>query len=229
MEIIPTAHFQPDIAWNGVRIGEPVIALTGLLVAAFCFFAWFRLGKIRHGDDSIRLARIFFLLTGLSTLIGAIVGHAFLYTLPFEAKMPGWLLGMIAVSALEQASIVRSGMFLGKKVQKTLTYLNIAELTLAIWFVSSSLWFPGVEIHSAFGVLLVIAPLEILQWRKTASESSRHILTGILFLVLAILPHLLKFSFGKWFSYFDIAHLLMCGAIWQFMLASEKFSLKHAV
>lgn len=222
METIPTANFQPDIAWNGIRVGEPVITLTGLLVAAFCFYAWWRLGKINTGNDSYRLSRIFFLLTGLSTVIGACVGHALLYALPFEYKMPGWLLGMIAVSALEQASIVRAE--IGRIRKKALSYLNIAELTLAIWFVSSSLWFPGVEIHSAFGVLLIIAPLEIIQWRQYQSAGSRHMLFGILFLVAAVLPHILKFSFGKWFCYFDIAHLIMCGAIWQFMLATEKYA-----
>ncbi len=225
MEILPTHNFQPDVIIWGLRLGEPVIAFTGLLVACVCFYAWYQLGKATEKTDALKLSRIFFLLTGFSTLIGAIVGHAFLYALPFAYKLPGWMLGMIAVSALEQASIVKARALLGGRLSKGLFYLNIMELTLALWFVSSTRWFPIVEIHSAFGFLLIIMPLEILLWAKTRSKASLEMLWGILWLVAAVLAHISKISFGVWCSYFDIAHLFMCVAMWKFMLAASKLSL----
>jgi len=224
MEILPTANFQPDIVLAGLRIGEPVIGLTSILVSIVCFYAWAKLGKIKSKEDALRLSRIFFLLTSLSTFIGGVVGHLFLYAFPFEFKLPGWMLGMIAVSALEQASIVKAQPILGPKTSKTLSYLNIVELTLALWFVSTSLWFPVVEIHSAFGFLLIVAPLEILLWLKTRAAGSLHILGGIGLLIGAVLVHILKISFGVWFSFFDIAHLFMCGAMWQIMRGSRGFT-----
>ncbi|MCB0524981.1 MAG: hypothetical protein H6576_08635 [Lewinellaceae bacterium] len=224
MEVIPTANFQPDISFWGLRIGEPVIAATGLLISVVCFVAWYRLGKIKDKSDSLRLSRIFFLLTGISTIVGAIVGHAFLYCLPFSFKLPGWILGMIAVSAFEQASIVKARPFLGHKKANILGYLNIAELTFTLWFVSSSLWFPAVEIHSAFGLLLIVLPLELYLLVKSKANQSRQILLGVALLVGAVLAHIFKISLGIWFSYFDIAHLFMIGAMWKFMQGSYSAS-----
>lgn len=224
MEIIPTTNFQPDIVLGGLRLGEPVIAFTSLLVSLVCFYAWVQLKKLDHQDDVLKLSRIFFLLTGFSTLIGSIVGHAFLYAVPFEFKLPGWMLGMIAVSALEQASTIRAKAFLGEKTAKFIGYLNIAELTLAMWFLSTTLWFPVVEIHSAFGFLLIVMPLEIMLWVKSRNPASRDILQGILWLVAAVLVHILKISFGVWFCYFDIAHLFMCAAMWKIMQGAAKKS-----
>lgn len=221
MEVLPTHNFQPDLIVAGLRLGEPVIALTGLLVSLLCFYAWRRLGKIAERDDALRLSRIFFLLMGLSTFIGAMVGHCFLYCLPFVFKTPGWVLGMIAVSALEQASIVKAKPQMNSRWGRVLTWLNITELTVALWFVTATLWFPGVEIHSAFGLLCIVAPLEARAFWKTRNQSSRYILQGILCLVGAAATHIWKVSLGIWFSYFDIAHLLMCGAIWFFMLGIE--------
>ena len=229
MEVLPTANFQPDVVLWSLRIGEPVIALTSILVSLTCFYAWVRLGKIVSNVDALRLSRIFFLLTGISTLIGAIVGHAFLYAFPFEFKLPGWMLGMVAISALEQASTVRAQPFLGAKLAKAIKYINIAELAIALWFVSATIWFPMVEIHSAFGFLLVIMPLEILLWVKTRAQGSREILWGILLLIGAVLAHILKISFGVWFSFFDVAHLILCAAMWKMMLGAEKWAPQQGI
>ncbi len=221
MEVLPTTNFQPDILVYGWRFGEPVVVLTGLLVMLISFYSWNRLGKVVQQDDSLKLSRIFFLLMGISTFMGSIVGHCFLYCLPFVFKSPGWLISMIAVSAFEQASIVRAGLFLGVGWSRVLSWLNIIELTLAMWFVTATLWFPGVEIHSAFGLLLIVTPLEIWMFIRKKQPGSRYILIGVLFLLGGVLIHILKFSLGIWFTYFDIGHVLMCVAFWFFMLGAE--------
>lgn len=221
MEVIPTSNFQPDILLAGIRFGEPVVALTGLLVTLVCFYAWIRLGRLSTSNDTLRLLRIFFLLMGFSTLIGAVVGHLFLYCLPFVFKSPGWVLGMISMSAFEQAVIVRAKPMLGYGWGRALTWLNIIALTLGLWFVTSTLWFPGVEIHAAFGVLCIIAPLEIILFIKFRNKGSQYLLFGLLFLVVAVLVHILKLSISVWFTFFDIGHLLMGLACWFFMLSTE--------
>jgi hypothetical protein len=234
MEVLFTANFQPDVYFWGVRVGEPMIALTSLLVASFCIFAWARLGKILsvahlrkgvpHLIDALRLFRVFFLLMGLSSFLGGLVGHAFLHHFPFIFKMPGWVLGMLAVSALEQASIARAKSFLGAGWARALTWLNVAQLTVALSFVFATLWFPAVEMHSAFGFLFVIAPLEGMMFFKSRPAVSRFVLGGILMLVGAVTMHILKLSAGVWFCFFDIAHLFMCGAVWLFMLGAERLA-----
>lgn len=199
-----------------------MIALTSLLVSLFCIFAWARIGKIPRPDASLRLFRIFFLLMGLSSFFGGIVGHAFMHCLPFVYKIPGWALGMFAVTALEQVSIMRARPLLGMAKAKALSWLNITQLVVALSVVLTTLWFPVVEIHSAFGFLLVVVPLEATIFFKTRSAVSRFVLGGILMLVGAVAMHIMKISVGVWFCYFDKAHLFMCGAVWMFMLAAER-------
>jgi len=227
MEVIPTSNFQPDILLGGIRFGEPVIALTGLIVSAVCFYAWARLGKLAASNDVLRLCRIFFLLMGFSTLIGAVVGHLFLYCLPFVFKSPGWVLGMISMSAFEQAIIVRAKPIIGDGWVRVLTWVNIIALTLGLWFVTSTLWFPGVEIHAAFGVIGIIAPLETILLLKFRNKGSQYLLLGLLFLVLAVLVHILKLSLSVWFTFFDIGHLLMSIGFWLFMFSTE-YHHRHA-
>jgi hypothetical protein len=224
MEVLPTDNFQPDVIFWGVRVGEPMVTLTSLLVASFCMFAWLRLGKIPRPDATLRLFRAFFLLMGLSSLTGGMIGHAFMHHFPLIFKTPGWVLGMLAVSALEQVSILRARPFLGARWTQALSWLNITQLMAALSFVFVTLWFPAVEIHSAVGFLLIVVPLEGMMFFKTRSTVSRYILLGISSLVGAVAVHILKLSAGVWFSYFDIAHLFMCGAIWMFMRGAERLT-----
>lgn len=226
MEVVYTENFQPDLSIWGLRIGEPVITLTSVLVAFFCFYAWVRLGKIAHAGDAHRLFRVFFILMGFSTLIGGIVGHAFMHQLPQVFKTPGWVLGMIAVSAFEQVSILRARSFLKPGSIRLLNWINVTELGIALSFVFVTLWFPAVEMHSAFGLLLVVLPLETRMYFKNKSVVSEYTLAGIGLLVASVSIHILKISAGIWFCFFDIAHLLMCGAIWMFMRGAERISIE---
>lgn len=219
MEVIGTTNFQPDLMIYGLRLGEPVIALTGLLAALVSFYAWLRLGKINSNDDSVKLSRAFFLLTGLSFLVGALAGHAFSYALPPGSKFPGFSLGIIAVSTLAQASIVRTQSLLGPSMTKFLTYLNILELVLALWIISTTIWIKVVEAHTAFGFFLIITPLEVLLLVKTNARRSREVLWGILLLAGAVSAHIFKLSAGVWFCYFDVAHLFVAAAMWKIMQA----------
>ncbi|MBL7828759.1 MAG: hypothetical protein JNJ57_19140 [Saprospiraceae bacterium] len=221
MEVIFTHNYQPDLLVWGVRMGEPVVALTGLMITFFAVYAWRRLTKAPLQDDVTRLSRFFFLFTGVSTLISAVVGHIFLYALPFAYKLPGWMSGIIAISAFEQASIVHARPFTGHRLSKALTWFNILKLTVAVWLIWSTLWFPCVEIHAALGFLCIIGPLEAYRWLKKGLKSGRKMWLGIACLFFAVLTHLLEISISKWFGYFDIAHLIMCGAIWFFMLGVE--------
>ncbi len=222
MEVIATQNFQPDIILYGIRIGEPVITLTSLMISVVCGYCWLRLGRIQPGSDALRLTRIFFALMGISTLIGGLVGHAFLHLLPFEYKIPGWTLGMVAASALAQASVVRSSDLMSVGVKRLFTGLNIGAFAVLLVLLVSTLWFPIVEIHSAFSLLLIVTALEVYRWRKLRDQSSKYILQGILLAIAAALVHVLKISLGVWFTFFDIGHLCLCGTMWMIMRGAEQ-------
>ena len=213
-------YLQPDVYFMDVRVTEPSIALTSLLITLVCLYAWWRLARPSRTVE-IRLFRLFMLLMGCSTLIGGLVGHAFLYALPFIFKTPGWVLGMLAVTTLGQTAIERAKPLVGARWAHILTIINGVELLAALCMVFITLWFPLVEIHSAFGMLLLLGALEGWTYFKTRRRSSQYLLWSILFAVAAAGVHVAKFSLGTWFTFFDIGHVLMCGTICMILRAAE--------
>ena len=163
-------YLEPDLYFWDVRVTEFSIALTSVFVALVCLYAWQRLGRHSRTPE-LRLFRAFLILMGVSTFIGGLVGHAFLYYVPFVFKTPGWVLGMLAVTALGQTCIERSRVFLNRTWVRSLTVLNVVELLLATVFVFITLWFPLVEIHSAFGMLLLVGALEGWNYYKTRQQN----------------------------------------------------------
>ncbi|MFM7154970.1 MAG: DUF6962 family protein [Bacteroidota bacterium] len=218
MEIIYTASYQPDIILSGLRIGQPMMVITDLLVAAVCLYGW----RVTPSQPSgASLCRLFFLFTGLSMVVSAFLGHAFTYILPRAVVLPGWLLGVLGVSAMEQSAIERTRHLYSTALGKTLSWLNIAKAGLAFWFVSSTLWFPAVEIHAAAGMLLTVAPLEAFLRYKTGDNSSKHVLYGIGLLLLAVSVFMVKKIPSPWMGYTDIAHVVMSFAMWQIALGGR--------
>lgn len=213
-------YLEPDLYFWGLRITEFSIALTSVLVALVCLYAWLRLRR-QHPAPEIRLFRIFLILMGISTLIGGVVGHAFLYCLPFIFKTPGWVLGMLAVAALGQTCILRARPRFGPAWFQSLTVLNLLALLVATFFVFITLWFPLVEAHSAFCMLLLVGGLESWNYVETRQRSSLYFLYAILFAVAAACAHVAKISLGTWITFFDIGHLMMAGTIWMILRAAE--------
>ena len=221
MEIIYTASYQPDIVLFGLRIGQPMMVLTDLLVAGVCLYGW----RVTPSKPAgAMLCRLFFLFTGLSMLVSALLGHAFTYTLPRAGVLPGWLFGVLGVSAMEQAAIERTRHLYREGIGKILTWLNAAKAGLAFWFVSSTLWFPAVEIHAAAGMLFMVAPLEAFLRYKTGDKSSKHILYGIGLLLLAVSVFIVKWVPSRWMGFTDIAHVIMSFAIWQIALGGLRMN-----
>lgn len=221
MEVLLTDNFQPDLILGGLRLGEPVTAFTSLLMAILCLYSWRRLGKAPNAIAQSDYFRFFFLLMAISAFLGAVVGHLFLYMLPFAFKIPGWILGMAALAALVQASIWRTiGVLNDQWIHKVSMLNKMALVAGSAWLVGS-LWFPVVEFHAAVGLLGMVFPMEYMLYKKNADVSSRYMLSGIGLLVLAVLFHIGKVSFSIWFSFFDIAHVIMCGAFWCFLKGAE--------
>jgi hypothetical protein len=215
MEVIYTANPQPDIVLGGIRLGEPVIALTGMLVALASLYC---VRMLRRAGDahSVRMGRVFFVLTGVSCALGSLFGHVFLYALPFTWKLPGWIVGMVGVSALQQVALLRYRDIHGPFAGRGLFYANIALLVVGLWLVSTTLWFPVVEIHAATGFLGMVLPLEWYRLGKLPNGGSQFMLKGICALVVAVIFHILKWSLGPWFCYFDIGHVFMAVALYFF-------------
>ena len=220
-ETTPPAVLQPDVYWDGLRIQEPVVAATSLLVTAVCWYAAWRLGHTAPTNHVTRWLRLFFVLMGCSTLTGGLLGHAFLYRLDKTWKLPSWILSMAAVAALGQAAIGHARHLLAPAVARALAALNGLFLVVCLYLAVDTLFFPFVEMHAGFGLLLIMGSCEFYIYRKNGDPGSRLMLLSILPLVAAVAVHIAKFSPHMWFIYFDVGHVLMCLSILLMLRAGQ--------
>ncbi|RMF20916.1 MAG: hypothetical protein D6765_16230, partial [Bacteroidetes bacterium] len=119
---------QPPIFLWGLRIDEPVTSLTDVLVGVVCLYAWWQLRKLDRPGLSQQYLRYYFLTMGIATILGGVLGHAFLYALSFAWKLPGWIISMISVSLVERACIAHAAPLLSKGTVRFLKTANIVEL-----------------------------------------------------------------------------------------------------
>src|SRR5690606_39334043 len=57
------------------ELAEPIMVLTDLVVAAICFYAFYKLGRTGVASKIRLYLRIYFIGMGLATTFGGIVGH----------------------------------------------------------------------------------------------------------------------------------------------------------
>lgn len=188
---------------------EPMITLTDLLVTAVCVWAYVKLRKHNGRVRVLFYYRMFFINMALATFIGGIVGHAFLYLFNFYWKLPGWIVSMFSIAFLERVSIERSRPLLKRKVAYFFMRLNFIELIAFVIIAILTLNFYYVEIHAAYGMLVVVLSFELFIYFKTKDVVSKYLIASVLITTIAAIVHITKFSFCEWFSFFDIGHVLM--------------------
>lgn len=165
----------------------------------------------------------YFLSMGIATLIGGIIGHGFLYAFSFAWKLPGWITSMLSITLVERAAIYKAGDFLSDKMNRFLSILNVVELLIFMGLAFYTLNFLYVEIHSAYGLLGVVATLSFFIYRKTRNRGSRLYLQAVGFAAAAAFFFTVKWSPHLWFNYIDLSHVLMAISAWFFYKGSLAF------
>ena len=105
---------NPDIYIGSLRVQEPVTVCTDLLVVCISVFAFIKT-KSENQTRAITLYRWFFLTTGISTLISAIIGHAFFYCWDFNAKIIGWITSIISIGFAQFAALYHNQKIVAEK------------------------------------------------------------------------------------------------------------------
>ncbi|NBC82627.1 MAG: hypothetical protein GVY19_04515 [Bacteroidetes bacterium] len=240
------AYAQPDIYLGSLRFQEPVTTITDLFISAVCFYAFYMLTKHRPKDKLRNYLRFYFLSMGMATTIGGLIGHGFLYV--FDAKwelasgfvsvvtnivgpdmvnvaanpwkLPGWLVSMFSIALIERAAIEYAKPLIKPNVAKTLPWINITELVIFIIITFSTLNFFFVEVHSAYGLLLVVTSLNLFVYVKTKNRPSKFMLIAVGFAAMAALVYMNEWGISKWFNHYDISHCFMTIAAAIFYKAS---------
>ena len=213
---------NPDIFFGSVRIQEPITALTDLIFCMVCFYAYHKTKNISN-LKAIKFYNLFFLTTGISTLVAAFVGHAFLYYFGSNAKIYGWVLGIFSISFAQFAALYHTKNVLDKNRYKILFIISCAETVLS-FILTFYFWsFIVVLIHTVFSLLILVTVLESINYYKTKSLLSKYMLFGVGFLLIASLTHLFKLGFSKWFNHLDVSHVFMTLGIYTMYYGVKNF------
>jgi hypothetical protein len=203
-------------------VSEPITAITDLLVTAVCFYAFIKLKpKSKFGWTHV-FYRYYFLFLGLSTLYGAIIGHAFNLYFGFEWKLPGWLFSMFAIALIERGSIMHAKPYMNIRTGNIFSYLNVIEFFILLFCVSYFRNFALVEAHAAYGLLIVVLSFEMVVYIKSKQVSSIYIIIAIGIGVLAAIVHIGGIFINKWFNHLDLSHIFMALSGYYFYLGASK-------
>lgn len=216
MEILP----QPPIHIFGIRVDEPMTTLTDLVVSVVCFYAFYTLSKKKLPGRTYLYFRYYFLLMGIATFLGGLVGHGFLYLLGFEWKLPGWIMSMLSVALIERSAIQHAKPFIKPVIGKSFLIINVIELVIIMTITMITLDFAWVEFHSGYGLLAIVAPFHGWVYYRTLDRGSAFILLGVALASIAALIFMNQVSIHTWFNYLDISHTIMAIAAFVFYLGA---------
>ncbi len=211
-------YVQPSVFVYGIRVDEPITVITDLLVSAVCFYAFFQFNETKNENRVRKFLKYYFLTMGIATAFGGIIGHGFLYA--FDSltefqfvvspwKLPGWLVSMFSITLIERASIEYCRSIIPRKTGIVFTWINIIELIIFIFIAIFTLEFFFVQVHAAYGLLLVVSSLNIYVFMKRRTLSSKIFLLAVAFAACGALVYMNKWGISIWFNHFDISHILM--------------------
>lgn len=209
----------------GLRIDEPIVTLTDLLVSFLCLYFFYRIQKSGKKEKVFIYFKIYFLNMGIATLLGGLIGHAFLYYFSFYWKLPGWIMSMISIMFVERAAIEHTRIWLSESLIKIFRIINILEFLTFLTFTILTLNFFFVEFHSGYGLMFVVLSLEGFLFWKTKNKASRYMLIGVGFAALAALFFMNKISPHQWFNYLSISHVLMAIAATFFYWGTKRIDM----
>ena len=223
-----TPFQNPTIYFGGLRIDEPITTLTDFIFCAVCFFAFFKT-KTLSTEKAINLYRWFFLLTGLSTFVAAVIGHAFLYHFGVESKIYGWVFGIFGISFAQFAALYHTRHSISPSLFKTLFIICSTEVLLAFVLTFVCWSFIVVEAHTAFGLVLVVTILEYVHYKKTHSDLSIYMIYGVGLAVIAVICHLAKLALSVWFNHIDLSHIFMALSMFMMYRGVAQFKVSEEI
>lgn len=213
---------QPSIELFGVEIMEPMITFTDLWITAVCVFAYFKLRKLNRKGRVHKLIRGYFGIMAIATFLGGILGHALQDVVGLSWKLPGWLISMLAVMAIERASIIHAQPIINKRFGKILEVANVVELLTFAIIAFSTLNFFYIQVHSAYGLGLVVLPIHFYVFWRSGNEGSRIFYLTVIFATLAAFFYTSEIGLHRWFTHLDIAHTVMAVSLYFFYRGARK-------
>ena len=228
--MVPSIHLQipadlSSVTIMNIRIDEPVTTLTDIIIAAVCFYGFFRLIRI-SGKQILHLyLRYFFLFLGIGTFLGGVIGHGFLYLFSPGWRLPGWFASMVSIAIIQHASILIAGKFLSRLIIRVLTWQNIFALTFFMVLTGITQNFMLTVLYITYGLLIVVGSIQMILYIKSRSKGSLWFLVAVGTGLASGLVYVSKWSLSDWFNNMDLSHILLIIAVYFFYLGGRHFIL----
>lgn len=217
-----SASGQPSIEIFDITIMEPMVTFTDLWITAVCVYAFIKLKKLNKQGKVHMYMRWYFLIMAIATFLGGVLGHAFQYAVGLSWKLPGWLISMLAVMSVERAAIMHARPVINDKFGNFLEVANVVELLTFAVITFSTLNFFFIQVHSAYGLGLVVLPLHFLVYWRTRNEGSRIFFLTVIFATLAAFFYTSEIGLHTWFNHLDLAHTVMAISMYSFYRGARK-------
>lgn len=202
-----------------LRIEEPMVTLTDILVTIVCIVAFYAVKK-QHKTMAFH-----FLLMGIATFLGGIAGHALLYALPFSFKLLGWLPAMFSVYFLEVACIQ---LMSNENSKNKMQWFAIAKLIAFVVINIFDINFIYTTIHSALGFFIIIVPITIKGYFKEHQTWAKYFLVAITIYLTTAFAFAFKWIIHPWFNHLCLGHLLMAISAFYFFKGAKYLPISNS-
>lgn len=211
--ILTSLNFEYTyITLFGFKLFEPMAILTNSIITIYGLFAYLRTLKFDH-----RISRdwaLFFLLMGLSCLIASVT-HGVHEQLGNTFMRISWFImnsvSLVCIFFFYRAAFKYSNISKQRNYHAIMNYLVTAwvlGLIVLTYFLNDFLL---IKIHAGI-VLLYSLIVHAITYRNKQAGSG-YIVAGIIVAFFSIIVHSVKFSFGEWFNYKDISHVIMLSSL----------------
>lgn len=187
---------------------EPMAFILNWFMMFQCFYYFKKLKQWRFSNYSIYW-RWFFLFFGISAFFGGL-SHLLFEYFGLTGKIPGWICGIIAVSAMEMAMIYS----LDQRIRSKIHLLVVVKLMASLILLSYYFDFDVVIIHSIGMAFFIIVPYMI--YLREKKSDLNFIFYGLLMLLAALPIRIMEFDFHLWFNRDDLGHIFMMIALYFF-------------
>lgn len=200
---------QTSVVISGLRIDEPVTALTDLLISTVCFVAYRKLSRVNLKGRIYVFLKYYFLTMFLVTLVSGLLGHAFYAYFSDKWKILGWMVSMVSITLLEYASVEYVRPLIGNRVAKIFLWFVLAVMVVFIYLLVTTGQFLYVAVHTAFGMILIVASLHLYVYMKRRSRGSVLFLIAVCLSTFSAIIFMNQWGFGKWFNHLDVSHMFL--------------------
>ncbi len=116
---------------------------------------------------------------------------------------------MVSIALIERSAIGHASRFVSSHYRKIFMTINILELLIFMALTAYTLHFRFVQIHSVYGLLIVVFSFHLFTYIKSKDIGSKLMVQSVLILSVAAFIFNYPIVIHEWFNHRDFAHILM--------------------